>query len=177
MEKMLKTGQQVLIREARVSDAQALLDFFHKVNQESKNLLRENDEFKMTVEDEEKFIQSAIGSKNNCHLLLFLEDELICSAGFHGSGLKRIKHRVSLGISVLKEHNNKGVGHAMMEALIAFAKEYGKKKMELEVRSDNYGAIHLYKKFGFEIEGVKKQGFFVDGKFVDLVEMGLMIDE
>ena len=42
-----------------------------------------------------------------------------------------------------------GVGTALMEALLAFARKNGIEQLELEVRSDNDRAIRLYERFGF----------------------------
>ena len=47
--------------------------------------------------------------------------------------------------------------------------------MDLEVRIDNYGAIHLYESLGFIKEGTIKNGFFVDNKYVDLLIMGKLL--
>ena len=173
MEKVLKDGSVVLIREALPNDAEVVLEYMKKVNEETKNLTREPDEFKMTVEQEEQFLLRNKESEDNCMLLLFKDAELICTAGIHGSSLRRLKHKVGMGISVLLEYHNLGVGSVMMEALIEKAKEYGKKKIELEVRIDNPSAIHLYEKYGFKIEGEREMGFFVDNKYVNLIEMGL----
>ena len=38
---------------------------------------------------------------------------------------------------------------ALMEAILAFAKENGFVQLNLEVRSSNARAIHLYEKYGF----------------------------
>jgi putative acetyltransferase len=44
--------------------------------------------------------------------------------------------------------------------------------LEIEVFSDNEIAIHLYKKHGYLIEGVKKKARFIDGVYQDIVIMG-----
>ena len=45
-----------------ISDAKNLIEYMHKVNLESKNLMREPEEFTMTIEQEEAFIQNSIAS-------------------------------------------------------------------------------------------------------------------
>lgn len=177
MDKTLKDGSMVTIREANVTDAKLLVEYMEIVNFETKNLSREPHEWTMTVEDEEKYLENSLASSNSCHLIMFKDGELISAAGFNGSGLSRLVHRITLGISVLKKYHNQGVGRVMMEALIEKAKEYNKTKIELDVRSDNKAAIHLYEKCGFKIEGVREDGFYVDGKYVDLTLMGLNLKE
>jgi len=168
----LKNGTLVDIREALVSDASAILKFFNVVNLETKNLMRESHEFVMTLEDEIKFLESNIASKDNFMCVAFVDDTCISTAGFHGSSLVRVNHRVSMGISVLKDYNNLGLGSYMMEYILEQAKKYGKQKVELEVRIDNVNAIHLYQKYGFKQEGLISKGFFVDNSYVDLITMG-----
>lgn len=40
-------------------------------------------------------------------------------------------------------------------------------RLELTVRCDNEPAIHLYRKNGFVVEGVKKHTMRVNGEYVD----------
>lgn len=172
MEYNLKDGTIVQVREARVSDAVAILNFFKIVNSETKNLMREPHEIVMTLEEEMKFLESNIASKDNFMGVAFINDICISTAGFHGSSLARVNHRVSMGISVLKDYHNLGIGSIMMEYILEQAKVYGKQKVELEVRKDNINAIHLYQKYGFKQEGLISKGFFVDNSYVDLITMG-----
>ena len=60
-----------------------------------------------------------------------------------------MSHRASIGISVRQCAWHCGVGTALMEALLAFARKNGIEQLELEVRSDNDRAIRLYERFGF----------------------------
>ena len=175
MEYTLKNNLTITLRDAVKSDAENLIEYMHKVNSESKNLLREPDEFNLTIEQEEKFIKMATESPNACTLLVLDGDLIISSSGFHGNSLKRLNHRVSLGVSVLVEYQGLGLGRIVMEVLIERALELKKTKMDLEVRIDNYSAIHLYETLGFIEEGIIKRGIFVDNKYVDLLIMGKLL--
>lgn len=59
-------------------------------------------------------------------------------------------------IAVSSNYRKKGIGQLLMEEAISFAKEKGAEKMFLEVASKNSSAQALYKKNGFEIDGVRK---------------------
>ncbi len=52
-----------------------------------------------------------------------------------------------------------GVGKALLESVLSFAKEKACTKVFLEVRKSNEPAIGLYKKFGFETVGVSKNHY------------------
>ena len=177
MDYILKNNIKIEIREAKSKDAMMMLDFFYLVNSETKNLSREPHEVKMTLEDEVAFIENCFKSNNQIMIIVVYKNRVIASSSFMGTRLARMNHRVSMGTSVLNEFHNLGIGSLMMETLISKAKEYNKRKIELEVRSDNYGAIHLYEKYGFKLEGVRKNGFYVEDKYVDLTLMGLELEE
>lgn len=172
MEYTLKDSKIIQIREIKLSDASLLLDFFTIINSETKNLIRDPGEFTMTLNDERKFIRRIMNSKNQYIFVVFFNNEIIGSIWFRSSHFNRITHCASIGMGVLQKFNNLGLGAIMMEVIIKKAKEVGKLKMDLDVRADNPNAIHLYEKFGFEIEGTNKKGFFIDNKYVDILSMG-----
>ncbi len=171
MECKLKNGKTVNVREVKVSDTMKILDYMEIVNSETKNLSREPHEWNMTFVEEEIFITRVVKSENECMLTTWDDDKLISLCGFHGSNLERLKHRADLGISILKDYHGLGLGSFLMEELIKIAKKRGKKYLELSVRCDNLNAIHIYEKVGFVQEGKKKEAFYVDGKYVDLLLM------
>ncbi len=175
MKYTLKNGCKVILRDAQISDAKNLVEYMRKINAESKNLMREPDEFKFTIKQEEKFIQMALDSPNACFMVVLDDNLVISTAEFQGNNLRRVNHRVSLGISVLEDYQNLGLGRIVMEALIKRAIELQKTKMDLEVRIDNLSAIHLYESLGFEKEGIIRNGFFVDNNYIDLLVMGKLL--
>ncbi len=68
-----------------------------------------------------------------------------------------------LRISVLAAYRGHKIGTSLMEQALQSAKESGLRRIELCVDPNNESAIRLYKKFGFEVEGVKRH-FYFDGK-------------
>lgn len=62
----------------------------------------------------------------------------------------------------------KGVGTKLMEAIIDVADNWLMLvRVELTVFTDNEKAINLYKKFNFEVEGLKKKAAIRNGEYVD----------
>lgn len=57
------------------------------------------------------------------------------------------------------EYRKLGIGSLLLENALSFIKEKGGKKLFLEVRESNEGAISLYKKFGFSVAGVSKNHY------------------
>ena len=58
---------------------------------------------------------------------------------------------------------NCGIASALIESVIEDIKKQGLKKIFLEVKEDNVGAIRLYKKFGF-IKIAERKKYYSDGK-------------
>lgn len=59
-------------------------------------------------------------------------------------------------IGVTSDHQGRGVGTALLEALLSEADARGAKHVDLEVRADNESAIRLYEKHGFARLGVRR---------------------
>ncbi|MFP4163439.1 MAG: GNAT family N-acetyltransferase [Chitinispirillaceae bacterium] len=53
-------------------------------------------------------------------------------------------------ISLFKEFRRKGIGTALMKAMLKLLRKHGYKRTSLAVQKDNY-AVTMYKKAGFEI--------------------------
>ncbi len=84
----------------------------------------------------------------------------------------RLKHRGGLGMGILPEFRGKGIGSQLLEKVIAHAMKFGLEKIELNVYDSNLSAIALYKKFGFETEGLIKKYRKLDDRYFDCLCMG-----
>jgi putative acetyltransferase len=66
---------------------------------------------------------------------------------------------VALGMSLLAEVRGRGWGRALLQAAIDHARGAQVHKIELEVWPDNERAIALYERFGFEVEGTRRDHY------------------
>jgi len=97
---------------------------------------------------------------------------VIGNAGLHGVAALRRRHAAGLGISVARSAQGQGVGTALMAALIDWADNWAQLlRLELTVFTDNAAAIALYRKFGFEDEGVHRAYALRDGSYADVLAM------
>jgi ribosomal protein S18 acetylase RimI-like enzyme len=83
-------------------------------------------------------------------------------------------HRGVLGIALLQQFRGKGIGTKLIRSSLVAARAFGLHRVELTVREDNSSAIELYKKVGFEIEGVQRDAVLVDGVYENVVCMAVM---
>lgn len=82
-----------------------------------------------------------------------------------------------LGMLVLDGYRGQGIGSALMEAAIAWAREQGAHKVDLQVWPHNDAAIALYRKFGFSEEGRLVRHYRrQNGELWDAIVMGLVLD-
>jgi RimJ/RimL family protein N-acetyltransferase len=89
--------------------------------------------------------------------LLVLEEDggILGSLGLHSTDARGV---LSLGMWVLAAHRGRGGGRMLMEAALA-ARPEDVHKIELEVWPDNEAAIALYRKLGFEEEGLRRDHY------------------
>ncbi|TAH49382.1 MAG: GNAT family N-acetyltransferase [Chloroflexota bacterium] len=102
-----------------------------------------------------------------------VDGQVIGTLGLHlDPNRPRRKHAGGIGMAVRDDWQGKGVGTALMQAVVELADKWlNLTRLELEVYVDNEPAVHLYKKFGFEIEGRIKQHSYRDGEYVDTYYM------
>lgn len=163
---------QIVIMEGRPEDAAAVIAFTKKAGSETNNLTFGAEGLEVTPEQEALFLQQMSENLRAVFLCAWKDGKLV-GTGFISGMTKRMKHRARLAISVLKSEWNKGVGSMLMEKMIEFAKETGAEIIELEVRSDNKRAIHLYEKYGFRRIGTFPGFFKIDGEYIDFELMCL----
>lgn len=101
------------------------------------------------------------------------DGEIVGHAGLHkASSSPRRAHAMGLGIAVRSDWHGKGVGRALMKALMELADGWlPVTRIELTVFVDNERALQLYREFGFEIEGTHRAYALRDGKYVDTYSM------
>ena len=164
--------ETIEIREARAQDAEALLAYVKRIGGESDNLTFDGNGFPITVEQEQHFLDNVHSDPGSIHLIALKDGKIIADGSLSGFP-RRMSHRAGLGISVVRDEWNHGIGSMLMERLIGFAKESGIELINLEVRADNDSAIHLYEKYGFRSIGTSPAYFKIGGQYFDFVLMVL----
>lgn len=94
-----------------------------------------------------------------------------------GTYLKRFSHKVEFGVCVLNDFWGHGIGKNLLKESIAWADSNDIKKLTLNVLETNTKAIELYKRLGFEIEGIlKNDKILSDGEYYNTIVMGRFND-
>jgi ribosomal protein S18 acetylase RimI-like enzyme len=77
------------------------------------------------------------------------------------------------GLAVDPAMQRRGLGRRLMRAAAEEASRRGARRMTLRVLAPNRAARTLYESCGFEVEGILRGEFMLDGRYVDDVLMAL----
>ena len=156
------------IREIRQEDAEKFLDLRKQLDTETRFMMLEPGERQTTPEEQREMIEKWLAQKNN--IVLVGEDEDGRLVGFltaAGGTYRRNRHNVYIVIGVLEAYTGQGVGTRLFESMEERARSLGLHRMELTVLTHNDRAVALYRKMGFEVEGIKQDSLFIDDDYVD----------
>lgn len=164
-----------IIREADIEDAENVIEYIKIVSDETNFLISDSSERNFTVRKEKEFLQNIQSSILEKIFLFEIENKIVGMCSIEGINKIRIKHRVDMAITVLKNYWGNKIGEKLIDYAIEYCKSNCIKKIELTVRIDNERALKLYKKFGFEIEGEIKNFIYLNGNYYNCYYMGLLL--
>lgn len=164
-----------VIERAQAEDAAALLEYLKIVGAETENLSFGAEGVPLSLEAEQAYLGAQCESTDNVQYLAKVDGEIIGTASLNRKP-RRMSHRGEFGISLKKAWWGCGAASALMESILAFAKENGFEQLNLEVRSDNTRAIRLYEKYGFQKLCTFPRFFKINGEYVDFDLMNLELN-
>ena len=164
-----KLGRTIILRNAEVSDADALIKYLKITTDETPYLIREPDEVCLTREQEEDIIKRYIDAERELMLIAAIDGKHIGNCSLMSAGsYKRYSHRCEIAIALYQQFCGNGIGKIMLQTILDIAKRVGYEQAELEVISDNKRAIALYEMLGFEKYGRFPGNMkYADGKYAD----------
>lgn len=168
-----KLGRTVVLRNAEVPDSESLIKYMKITTAETPFLIREPDEFSLTLQQEEAFVNGFIDRERELLLIAAINGEHIgnCSLMSIGS-YKRYHHRCEIALALYQKYCGVGIGKMMLITVLSVAKELGYEQAELEVIRDNKRAIRLYEKLGFHAYGTFPDNMkYADGTYADAIWM------
>lgn len=162
------------IEKARPSDAAALLGFVRQIGGESDNLTFGAEGLPLSVQDEAAYLAQWQDTPDGVYLLARCGGQIVGNATLARLP-RRMRHRGEFSLAVRREYWNRGLGGQLLRALIDFARSNGFAVLDLQVRSDNAAAIHLYEKFGFVKLGTHPAFFRMEGRDIPFDYMSLRL--
>jgi RimJ/RimL family protein N-acetyltransferase len=161
--------REIGVRQATAEDLDQLLDLNEAVAAEGVYIAAEAP---IDRESKRATYQSMIDASDAAILVAEAQAEIVGMLGIGGTDV------AELGMYVAADCRRMGVGSALLEGAIAWARQKGAHKISLDVWPHNEAARSLYRKFGFVEEGyLRKHYRRRNGELWDAVLMGLLLDE
>jgi ribosomal protein S18 acetylase RimI-like enzyme len=159
------------IRRARESDAEFIRDAVKAIAAEKWFLATLEG---WSLEDTRAFLKH-IADGDLPQATAFADGRAVGFCDILPSAVVGFTHVGRLGMGVRSEWRRQGIGRRLLDACLILARKTGIEKVELEVYSDNVGAVSLYESFGFSREGIRVRGRKFDNRYQDIVLMALWL--
>jgi ribosomal protein S18 acetylase RimI-like enzyme len=166
---MMKNDRHVQIRPTRETDAASFREAVNSVAAE-KRYIATVDGF--SLEQTRTFVKHVVAGSLP-QVMAVVEDEVVGFCDIIPNSARGFSHVGRLGMGVRSEWRRQGIGRRLLDACLALARNAGIEKVELEVFSDNVGAVRLYESVGFREEGLKVRGRKLEDRYQDVRLMAL----
>lgn len=157
------------IRPALSSDAKQFIDLVETLEAETDFLLHESGERTYDLSEQETILARRLDGQRS-ETLLAIDRRSGSLAGFlmlQGYPPKKLAHRAKIVMAVRNEMHRQGAGTSLLACAENLVSINGLRKLELTVRTDNFPAISLYLKTGFQIIGLHREALFSSERFHD----------
>ena len=163
------------IRPARPDDAAQLVALGTAVGAEDGAWLLITDGWR-SVAEERRYLRAL---KRYPHAAVFVAEadgELVGRLSVSRDQHPASRHVADLGLMIAATHRRRGIGRALLEQAVVWARAAGVLKLELHVFPWNTPALELYTAFGFEREGLRRDHYRREDEYVDAILMAYRLD-
>ncbi len=170
-------GKLVRLREYRKEDIPQKIVYIN--NPEVLRYLESAIPYPVTLNEELKWFESISAFKDSYRFAIEAIEECLYIGD---CGINKIDWKNSVASVAIfignKSYRGKGCGTEAMRILLSFAfNQININKVRLNVYSFNEPAIKSYERCGFVREGVLRQEIFRDGRYHDIIAMGILRDD
>ena len=171
-----RDGQKVILRTPKWEDLDDCLTLINSLIDEDADIWMTEP---VTRKDQIDWLSqrlAAIEKGEVIHIVTEVNDHVIANTelkikpGFQS-------HLGEIGIIILKDYRDIGIGTEMLKQLIIHAQERGLKILTLGVFATNTRAQHVYEKLGFRECGRIPGQIYKNGQYIDHITMVKVLDE
>jgi RimJ/RimL family protein N-acetyltransferase len=163
-------GAGFTIRPAQPRDAAQLVALAEEVSAEPGGWLISDCGWR-TVLDERRYLRALRRYRDAAVFVAETEEGLVGRLSLGRDPHPASRHVADLGLMVAASHRRRGIGRALLDQAIKWAREVGVRKLELHVFPHNDAALALYESVGFEREGYRRAHYRRGSGFVDAILM------
>jgi ribosomal protein S18 acetylase RimI-like enzyme len=165
-------SEWLLVRPAAPADADALARLGRAVAGEAEGWLT----YDRSSSDERRNVKGVRRDPNAAVFVAETPAGVVGRISIARDGNPHSHHVAELGLMVAGAARRRGIGSALMQEAVKWARAAGVTKVELHVFPHNEPAIALYRKLGFAEEGRRLRHYRVEGGYVDAILMALYLD-
>jgi RimJ/RimL family protein N-acetyltransferase len=158
------------IREAEPGDAAALVELARAVGAEPEGWLLATEEWRSPAA-ERRYLRAVRRSPHAAVFVAEAPEGLVGRLSVSRDPHPSSHHVADLGLMVAASHRRLGIGRALLDRTVDWAREHGIEKLELHVFPHNEPAIALYESFGFVREGYRRRHYRRGAAYVDAILM------
>ena len=168
-------ARNVVLRPAEPRDAQQLVDLATSVGAEPEGWLITTTNWRSAA-DERRYLRSVRRYDHAAVIVAETDEGIVGRLSIGRDPHPASAHVADLGLMVAESHRRQGIGWALLEAAVEWARRAGVRKLELHVFPHNAGAIALYERFGFVREGYRKNHYRRPDGYVDAILMAYELE-
>lgn len=179
----LKDGREAVIRAVRQGDARQVWACRRAVVEAGVGTIRgvaECDKTEGEIESHTRGFIRRAGKQAGCLLVAEVGGRIVGAGSIRRLSHARVKHVARIGVGVMPAYQGLGLGRAIMEGLIAWARSLPRgdvSRVDLFVFAANYRAVRLYESLGFIVEGRRQRMIrYEDGREEDDLIMALFLE-
>jgi len=159
-----------VIRMAQPGDAAGLVRLGEEIGREPEGWLITADGWR-SVGEERRYLRAVRRFPHAAVLVAEDDGRIVGRLSIARDQHPASAHVADLGLMVAASHRRRGIGRALLEDAVEWARGAGVRKLELHVFPHNEPAIRLYEEFGFEREGYRKAQYRRGGEYLDAILM------
>jgi RimJ/RimL family protein N-acetyltransferase len=162
----------LIVRPALPGDADALVDLGRAVAAENDLWLT----YDRSRADERRNVKSVRRDPNVAVFVAETPEGVVGRLSIARDRGPHSPHVAELGLMVAANARRRGVGTALLEEAVKWARSSGVTKLELTVFPHNEPAIALYRKLGFREEGLLRRRYLIQDRYIDAMLMARDLD-
>lgn len=156
-----------IIRAIEASDARSFIHLQEEIFQQTDFMYNMENELDLTVQQLRKDLVYWKQLKNRTILCCIVNGIFAGYAVIHGYKHSKAKHVATVHLAVKGEHQRQGIGSALMEAVERWSIQRDISRLEVSVMEHNACALNLFKKLGFQQEGIRQNAIKLNDNFIN----------
>ncbi|WP_338742035.1 GNAT family N-acetyltransferase [Haloplanus salilacus] len=168
------TGLAYTIRAAEQSDLSGLIGVIREVAEEGTYIEAET---VADLLDHEEVILRHNDVRSRMVFVATVDDEVVGWVHLDLPEMEKLSHTAVLTVGLLPDHRGNGIGGALLDRGVRWAREHDFEKLYNSVPSTNESAVTFLESCGWEIQAIREDHYRIDGDYVDEVMLATWLSD